>query len=247
MQGIDTARPLGALTAALVARGIGFAARYYSFNPGKNLHATEAAALTQAGVHIVCVWEAAGDHYEWFTATQGMKDADAALELAVQCGQPDGSAIYFAVDFDASPAEIAAGIKDYFAAVKSALMGKYEVGAYGSGLVCSTLRDLGLARYLWLAQSSGWRGSKAFGGAHIYQNAPTMIAGIAVDTDVSGDSDFGAWAPVTPAVTQTVAIPSARDLQAALAAEGRYVGAVDGVWGPHSQQALAAHYANAAA
>lgn len=138
MNGFDAAREVGSLAARLKAANIDFVCRYYSRNTAKNLSASEAKALGDAGIRIVSVWEGAGDLLASFSPAQGAQDAADALKLAAAIGQPQGSAIYFAVDFDATPAEIANEVTGYFVAIQTAFAGKYKVGVYGSGLVCAT-------------------------------------------------------------------------------------------------------------
>ena len=254
MEGIDCASPVGHLAPRLFAAGIGFVGRYYSHNPDdnpKNLSPEEARALAAAGINIVSVFEARGDRAENFTAAQGALDAARALELAGRCGQTAASTIYFAVDFDASSADVASRILPYFAAIKQGLGGRYATGGYGSGFVLAELRAAGLIGHCWLAQARGWRGTANFADADIVQGPSSTMFNVAVDLDASRNNDFGAWIipggisgdpPIGPVIS---AIPSARDLQTALAAAGCDPGAVDGIWGPRSAAALAAYYRQA--
>src|ERR1700726_4188735 len=107
MNGFDAAREVGSLAARLKAAKIDFVCRYYSRNPAKNLSASEAKALGAAGIRIVSVWEGGGDLPAPFAPPQGARAAPDPLNLSGATAQPQGSAIYFAVDFDAPPAEIA--------------------------------------------------------------------------------------------------------------------------------------------
>lgn len=198
MHGFDAAREVGSVAARAGAAGAGFVGRYYSYHPGKTLTPGEARDLAAAGLRIVSVWEALGDRYASFSAAQGARDAAEALRLAALCGQPEGSGIYFAVDFDASIEEIASGIADYFRAVSAAFANRYRVGVYGSGLVCRVLSGNRLAELLWLASAARWRGSAGFAGWHIRQFSPAEAdfrLGFAVDPDEAIDGDFGQWVP----------------------------------------------------
>src|SRR5438067_13461465 len=89
--------------AALRAAGIGFAMRYLSTDASKNLTRSEADALAAEGIWVGVVWET--------TATRmlsgyagGAADAATALRQANACGMPPGRPIYFAADFDVTPA-----------------------------------------------------------------------------------------------------------------------------------------------
>lgn len=242
MQGIDAAFDLSPYTATLQRAGIGWAGRYYSRNPNKDLSPREAQALAAAGIALVSVFEAQGDRVASFTAAQGALDAQVALACAAECGQPAGSTIYFAVDFDAGEAEIAQHVVPYFQAIAGALVGKYVVGAYGSGLVLSRLQARGLAQRLWLAQAGGWaHGSLAVPDIKQGPVSAAVIPGHEVDTDESLSDTFGAWGPAAAArpgdgeIVATVKV-----LQGQLQARGFYKARLDGIAGPQTLAALAA-------
>ena len=105
--------------------------------------------------------------------------------------QPAGSAVYFAVDFDASAAEIRSAIIPYFRGVARAFaddngLPVYRVGVYGSGAVCAAVLDAGLAELAWLSCSTGWSGYRAFlasGRWTLKQHLPAMIAGLDADAN----------------------------------------------------------------
>ena len=65
-----------------------------------------------------------------FTEKQAIDHAAAALDIATTLGQPTGSVIYFAVDFNPQISDINT-IKQYFATVKKNIGKKYGVGVYG--------------------------------------------------------------------------------------------------------------------
>jgi hypothetical protein len=64
------------------------------------------------------------------------------MAQATACGMPHGSPIYFAVDFDATPAQ-QVPINAYLTGAASVL-GKTCVGVYGSYYVCKRPRRRGL-------------------------------------------------------------------------------------------------------
>lgn len=121
----------------------------------------------------------------YFTVAQGRVDALNALEVAEQIGQPAGSQIFMAVDFDASLNQIGGPIEDYFAvAQKEIKAAGYLCSVYGSGMVCARLVKEGLAHSGWLAQSKGWAGYSGFlAKAAIVQGPETTLLGMDVDTD----------------------------------------------------------------
>ncbi|MCB0837844.1 MAG: DUF1906 domain-containing protein, partial [Bacteroidetes bacterium] len=112
---IDTATPINAAGISDLQRAqIKTVIRYYAGqNSWKRLKPEEAAVLSSAGFQIMVVFEE-GNSSSYFTHTQGIADAEQALWCASQINQPAGSAIYFAVDFDASGSDLNGPITDYF-------------------------------------------------------------------------------------------------------------------------------------
>jgi hypothetical protein len=177
------------------AVGINFIGRYYSHSPSKNLSPSEAQLICSAGMWVVTVWEVRNDS-GYFSFKQGVDDATSASNQAQTIGQPIDSAIYFAVDYDASSDEITGGITDYFKGVRqgltAAMPGKatYSAGVYGSGLTCDTLFKAGLVQHTWLAMSTGYRGSKTYSAWNMKQSIDEDLLGIGrrVDPDVAHNS-----------------------------------------------------------
>lgn len=200
--GIDTNADCTAFAQGIVDDGASFVCRYYRPGQSAALTRSEAQALVNAGLSIVPVFEGGGNSVNWFTAQQGAADALHALGHAAAVGQPAGSAIYFAVDFDASPGQVGSAISTYFQAVNSTFAGNnasYRIGIYGSGLACSTIIGAGLASLGWLSGSKGWRGYAAYDPAativQIITSPETRICGgaLAVDRDVAQSADYGAF------------------------------------------------------
>lgn len=172
MQGISTNRYCTSSISCLKAEKVEFVFRYYSQTTKqkeKVLTSTEAAALSAAGIAIGAVYEDAGDHASYFNGAEGRKDGYYAYYYAQKLHQSSGSAIYFAVDYDATPTEISGSIQDYFRGVFQGFqdfsVGQpiYKIGVYGSGLVCNWLKEhLSFVKFSWLAESPGWMGSKTY-------------------------------------------------------------------------------------
>ena len=188
LKGLDTAVELTRHAGALRAQGYDFAIRYYSHNAAKNLSLGEARALSSAGLLIGTVWETAGTHASFFTREQGVADGGAAFNMAkAAIGQPAGSAIYFAVDYDATEADLEGPISDYFAGVNTAFaaaadgLSPYAVGVYGSGLCCDTLIDKQLANLGWLSQSTSFAGSAAYAAGARYNLVQKLPAQATID------------------------------------------------------------------
>jgi hypothetical protein len=186
--------------AALKAQGYDFVMRYYSHNASKNLSLGEARILAQAGLQIGVVWETSGTYPSFFSRGQGLADGAAAFRMAREViGQPYGSAIYFAVDYDPTQADIDGAISNYFTGVHAAFYvgaeGKpsYRIGVYGSGLCCETLIERGIASVSWLSQSTSFTGSKQYAEQQRYnliQMLPARILGeggvvLSIDPDAT--------------------------------------------------------------
>jgi hypothetical protein len=207
LRGLDTTVELTRHAEALRTQGYDFAMRYYSNNASKNLSLGEARALSQAGMKIGVVWETSGTHAAYFTCAQGLADGAQAWRMARESiGQPFGSAIYFAVDYDPTGADIDGGISNYFTGVHAALYvandgaPSYQVGVYGSGLCCGALVERGMAGLSWLSQSTGFAGSRQYAEQQRYdilQTLPARIVGadgivLSIDPDTTNpDKDAG--------------------------------------------------------
>jgi len=196
--GVDTPENAAAQLACITAAGMRFIARYYARgNRPKIIRRPEAQAISGAGVGIVAVWESGyPTTVDYFARTQGNADGADAHARAAEIGQPRDTPIYFAVDYDADPAHIAGPILEYFRGVAEGLAAaaggaaRYLVGCYGSGFVCTAVRAAGLARFTWLAQSTGWRGYANFADWNIRQGRVTQLCGLDVDLD-EGREPFG--------------------------------------------------------
>ena len=170
----------------LKQNGIKFVGRYYSRTTkiaGKKLTPDEALLISRNGLELVAVYEDGPTSYSYFSADRGTADAQGAIQQAQSVGQPQGSAIYFTVDYDAQPNEIAANITAYFKAIDAAMAGTYAVGVYGSGATCSAITNAQLASFAWLAQSTGWTGYTDFSAWNIKQGPEQSVCGLNSDLD----------------------------------------------------------------
>lgn len=173
-QGIDLPIDASDVLGELQGSGLAFVARYYR-DPESSwpaLSPSEARRLSALGLKIVAVWEPHVPRPAHFSYSSGYTDAVAAYDQARAVGQPAGSAIYFAVDFDARRLT---PIEQYFIGVNAGLAAAsggregYEVGVYGSGAVCQAVKQAGLARYSWLSNAPGWAGALSYDDWNIRQ------------------------------------------------------------------------------
>jgi uncharacterized protein (TIGR02594 family) len=214
---IDAAENIGAHATGLAQAGVKTVIRYYNnkntpIHPTKCLTATELKAHFDAGLSVAVVFEqraGAGGNIEDLTAATGTRDGKRALALAQSLAQPQGSAIYFAVDFDYFRASELAQITAYFTAARAALGGAYRCGSYGSGTVGKHLKAAGLVEYVWLSGSTGWSGTMQAlqeGAWNLFQKdmeQTSPVGGFDFDGDVvnPANADFGQFTRAAVATT----------------------------------------------
>lgn len=213
-RGISTNRDLTTYAAALKTAGIDFVMRYYSrttTQPQKRLTRIEADALSAAGLEIGVVYEDGPTHAAYFSTDRGHLDAVNACRAGLSLQQPSGSAIYFAVDFDATQADIGGAVLNYMCGVDRGMRDSgngdspYLIGVYGSGAVCRFLKThCPFVRFAWLAESKGWLGSGTYADWDINQHVATApLVGLTGDEHETNDAqaDFGAFVlPFSPVV-----------------------------------------------
>ena len=198
--GMDASVSCLKFAAGIAGLQMKFAVRYYAQDTGKCITAAEARALSSAGLKLVMVYQDSQDKIQFFDKTQGTDNAQRALKLAAKIGQPAGSAIYFAADFDPTADEVRGPISDYFMAVNqvfNASAVKYRIGVYSSGLTCRLLRDASLVQFAWLSQSVRFAEYNAFRPrAHMIQVFPNrdILGGkLNIDDDIAQVADYGAF------------------------------------------------------
>lgn len=190
LSGLDTASNAGSVAETIAQDGYSAVGRYYSKSTWKQLTRTEAEQLIAAGLSIFTVYEDNNTTSAAFSSSSGEQQALRALYQAdAVIGQPKGTGIYFAVDYDASMYDFTHYIRPYLQAVNEVFAGfgqPYRVGVYGSGLVCAAAKLEGLASLSWLSQSTGYHGYQQFkdsGFWNILQGGPTTISGVSFDQD----------------------------------------------------------------
>ncbi len=197
--GLDCFSNCTNMASTLKSKGYDFICRYYNVNnASKNLTQSEAKALSNAGLYIVAIWEngyPTSDSY--FSKSQGKTDGAKAYSYAKNTiGQPSGTPIYFAVDYDASTSAIQGAIKNYFDGVSEAFEeagSNYVIGVYGSGAVCEYIfGHVAAVLYTWLANATGWSGYSDYTSWHIKQGSLITINNVQFDKD-TGSGDAGGF------------------------------------------------------
>jgi len=159
---IDTNSNVSAQLGNLRNRGVDAIGRYYSSSAWKRITKQEATDICRAGMRIFIVFKNDGDPQ--LTNDNGVYHAQIATAQARAIGQPEGTAIYFALEHlpNGYSAADVARVKDYMTGVKAGLNGKYKTGAYSDGVICDALLSAGLCDYAWLSASLSFPGSREF-------------------------------------------------------------------------------------
>lgn len=187
---------------SLKQNGITTVGRYLSHSTWKALSLGEVANLKAAGMQIFSVYESNPTKASYFSAVKGKSDALDAINLAKAIGQPENTAIYFTVDYDAQSNDLN-NILAYFQAIKANLH-NFKIGIYGGYTVLNFLHEHNVADY-WF-QTVAWSYGQKCSFLNIYQSqCDTKFAGISVDIDELLTSDVGAWGQPKPAPQPTPA------------------------------------------
>lgn len=201
MKGFDTGANCTNYVERLAAAGYRFGCRYLTAAPpppparGDWRHFSHAEAEAMCAAGLVCISISEMGSGDIFSAEHGAIQAAKANEYAHTIGQPEGSAIYFAIDSDRPKT---ADVIAHFQAIFNAGL-PYDIGVYGAGSFCQLLRDeLGLVSYAWLANAKAWPGYAAFKGReNILQSlSVTPFAPDAFQIDPcesNADEGFGEW------------------------------------------------------
>lgn len=217
----------------LVALGHTFAARYlvpsvYS----KWLSPDEAKVISDAGLDILSVFETTASRC-LSGAGGGRTDGAIAARCAKAVKQPEGSAIYFAVDFDVTQGVQYDKIAEYLKGCAETI-GNYAIGVYGEYSVIEEMFERGVVKHGW--QTYAWSGGKRSSKANVYQfKNGQSVAGITVDLNNSfGNEGFWNLRSEKKALTKFPDVPAGHWAEKAIAdsvAAGILVGYTDGTFG----------------
>jgi hypothetical protein len=216
---IDTPNNAAKCADRLAAHGVKVVVRYYARKPQPGLRekvmasdgnmiegVREPTILIRHGLSIVSLYQYRNNLAAKFLAgledtgsakAEALADAKAALEQAKLVGQPEGSAIYFGVDFNASKTaqlrtrnsngngssngkgnsaptrDVVDAVLEYFRLIGRTVGQSYAIGVYGNGFINRILRDEKLVAYSWISASRAHDGTPEFynsGEWHLFQN-----------------------------------------------------------------------------
>lgn len=200
-RGIDLPTDARDVSMELKGAQLDFVARYYR-DPASRwpaLSGEEARSISASGKKVVALWESHSHKPEYFSYAAGYADGMAAAGQAKRVGQPTGSAIYFAVDYNAPQSDIMGPIDRYFRGVLAGMIAAaggrqpdYRIGVYGSGAVCAYLKGARLAQYSWLSNSTAWSGYGSFSDWNIKQSRGLASLSFSHDTN-EARGDYGAF------------------------------------------------------
>ena len=225
---IDTPHNAAKVAAKLSAQNVKVVVRFFARKPQPGLRekvmasegnmidgVREPTVLIRNGLSIVSLYQYRNNLPEKFlkgledtgsAKAEVAADAKAALDQARLVGQPEGSAIYFGVDFNVNRASVDA-VLEYFRVVGRTVGNHYAIGVYGNGFVNRALRQEKLVAYNWISASRSHEETVDFynsGQWHLFQNQvdrrwfgpPGKCAtGLDVDTNLQNPkvSGIGAW------------------------------------------------------
>lgn len=216
-RGIDLPTDASDVLGQLKGSRIDFVARYYRDAASRwpTLTASEVQRIAALGLKIVTVWESHSHRPDYFSYASGYGDALNAYRQAKAVAQPSGSAIYFAVDFNARGPDLAP-VDQYFRGVAAGFAAagggkpEYKVGVYGSGAVCDMVKGARLAQYSWLSGSTAWEGSPGYANWSIRQIPQgARFANLSFSHDANeAKDDYGGFS-LSNAVSALAAAPAA--------------------------------------
>lgn len=156
--------------------GYSFIGRYYSQSSWKAMTRTEARRISDAGLHIVAIYQDANNTKSYFTYSRGQDDCERAINQALEIGQPYNTTIYFAVDFDASSSSELAAVVDYFEGVQDFMRDfsrdndrdDFKIGVYGSYKVIRHVYN-NVSDVVDRFQTKAWSNGDRDSNAELYQ------------------------------------------------------------------------------
>ena len=176
----------------------------------KEIKPGELNAIFNAGLSVYPIYQEVGSTVGNFSYSAGLEAGFRADRAARAHRIPEGTTIYFAVDFDPTDDQIASAVIPHFRGINTALAqrGKrFRIGAYGTRNVCQTLTDAGLSWRSFVAgMSTGYSGNLGYtlptnwAFDQIFEY--TVTPGLPLDKNIKSgrDQGFSTLAPSEPTV-----------------------------------------------
>jgi peptidoglycan hydrolase-like protein with peptidoglycan-binding domain len=156
----------------------------------KRIQDGELEAILAGGLKVFPIFQEGGTDATAFTYDLGVRAAGRADDAARRLGFLPGTAIYYAVDFDATDDQVEESLQPYFRGVRAELARRgsgYRVGVYAGRRICRILGSAHLTELSFVADmSTGW-------GANLGERIPEDWAfdQILEHTIGTGDQAFG--------------------------------------------------------
>jgi peptidoglycan hydrolase-like protein with peptidoglycan-binding domain len=126
----------------------------------KRIQDGELQAVFAAGLKVFPIFQEGGTDATYFSYDLGVRAAGRAVDAADRLGFLPGTVIYYAVDFDATRAEVETHLEPYFRGIHAELQRRgcaYRVGVYAGRRICATLAAAHLTELSYVADmSTGW-------------------------------------------------------------------------------------------
>ena len=159
---IDFLHPINSADAQCLSdHSIKYVTRFYR-RGNSALNLMEAKLLQSNGIRIV----AATSGYlskDDLSLSYGISEATRIFSAAQATGQPNGTPIFFDIEFDANDTDIQTKLIPFFTGIKQVnekeANQSFRIGAYGSGLILKKLREAKLIDFGWLTGAIGFRGT----------------------------------------------------------------------------------------
>ena len=196
--GCDAAQRLSLEDAQILkAKGYKIVGRYLTGNFATSVE--ELTNILTGGLNVFPIYETGSYEKVYFTPEQGTNDAVNAVVACENLLIPQGTRIYFTVDFDMEGAGITDLVIPYFEAIYNKFNEahlNYNIGIYGSRNVCSKVIEAGYAQYAFVdGASTGYSGNMGFKMPEKWAfnqiKEGTSVEGIQIDNDQVSGRDPG--------------------------------------------------------
>lgn len=143
--------------------------RYLTNVPGglnKKIQPGELQTIFDAGLAVYPIFQESHSSARDFSYNTGYQDYQEAFKAAAEYGFPEGTTIYFAVDFDVLGHEVSNYIIPHWTgmnAAKEATGNQYNIGIYGPRNACIQVSERELADYSFISGlSTGFSGNLGY-------------------------------------------------------------------------------------
>lgn len=186
----------------LKAKGYNIVGRYLTGTTFKVLRDDEPQRIIDNGLYFFPIFQESSTNVSYFTEERAILDAENAVRAARKFGIPEGNVIYYAVDLDATEAQIENYILPYFSTLYQYADTAYKIGVYGTRNVCTQVCEWGYAVTCFVSDmSTGYSGNMGFKMPSNWNF--DQFAEIAMNASSDGqwaidkDAYSGRFAPVT--------------------------------------------------